>query len=392
TSCVDGLRKSLEAESIFDIEDDEESIQLLTFDKVKIQSACSLVETYTESQKPSSSTRQHQSCMHMHVYTATNHRAFVNYMTECSADTRKVQCQHQYPMLVPAEQLSPSFSSIPANSSYPLVSPGSIASMISRLPKPPTTTAGAGASHQTQTGAAALTDGDEDDIEKWLISSAPIVYHHPTLRTAGYGMLPISLIVSNSELAVPEKFRSPNAGTITVATGNRSKTRHGKSIYGERNITESDSSVNIPVDRFISDILYSPQSRGQNWPTNSSIASLRPLQSAVNLCNSSAARLVTNGVGIDTMVARLNYAIELADVSSNDDSSPDTVEMVGLDEPLLESTDLCLRRATLMNYQKKISSHGMRNPSDLNKRAVALDIPISRTTADGASNEHLHCK
>ncbi|KAI8319709.1 hypothetical protein GQ54DRAFT_306067 [Martensiomyces pterosporus] len=356
-SCVDGLRKSLETESIFD--DDDDSVQLLTFDKVKVHSACSLNEAKLSSRKQSGIgvctqarvPRRQQPCMHSHIYTAADHDAFVSYICQQNAGVR----QAQRPLLISAEQLSASLAftnntatiatSSSSFSGSTSMSPCNITSVISQFPEPP--------SRILKCSRLSQGPGEDDYIEKWLKSTAQVKYH-PALRGVGQNMPPISFVMSSTELVVPDKFRHPGTGIIAFSESKPNKRGVGRSIYGERGIIESESNTNLPVDYLMSELLNSAQSHYPGVLGSSAHAVWPLLSSAVCPIHCCGVGSVPNGVSVDVMVARLNHAIDISDVSSWD-SSPDVADMAGLDEPLLESSDLCLRRATLVSYQKRAS-------------------------------------
>ncbi|KAJ2879170.1 hypothetical protein IWW38_006169, partial [Coemansia aciculifera] len=235
-SHAEGMRRSEDAESPYD---DDDSAQLYSFDKVRVN-------------KGDTSRRMSKRSSHRHSVgsvSAAEWNAQNQYPGDHTAPTTSTSAafnmQAQRPMLIAADQLSVSRGSSP---DLPLPLANDVVSA-PRRPSPP---------HQElpprpDVNLSQINDGY---VETWLESSTQPEYH-PNMRRLGLGMSTQSTATSSIDLVIPEKFAAaPEASKIVKTTA---KAKQGRSIYGERSLLEDskDNQSNATIDHLVSDMMAS---------------------------------------------------------------------------------------------------------------------------------------
>ncbi|ORX65956.1 hypothetical protein DL89DRAFT_270504 [Linderina pennispora] len=307
TTCIDGMRKSLEADGLHETtddtsglvndddddenEDDESdagSARIYDFDEVKIKSTCSLDGALLALRPHSSSTivvppPRCTSCMRTHSeYRKEEHSAFVREIAHLNA----VVVQSSRPKIVNADQLYQTSPSAFSSTGYSTPA----------FPEPPP---------------------------------------GPAMRLQYHAMPPISaVLMSTCDLQLPLRYTKQG-----VSQGST------RSIYGERSAAES-----MAVEDYSLDHLAASQFSRPEVP--------RPQPTWIEPSEPVYGRLaVPEGIDVNQIVGKLQYIVSCQSSDTSQTTSVSSAEMKGLDEPMLESSGLGWRRNTMSKIrERKIES------------------------------------
>ncbi|KAJ2461020.1 hypothetical protein GGF42_000463 [Coemansia sp. RSA 2424] len=321
-SHAEGLRKSEDAESPYD---DDDSAQLYSFDKVRVNkddaprrlSRRSSHRHSVGSLPVAEWSGQNQYAGDITAPTTSTSVAF-NIHNESMPQGSTMQAQR--PMLIAADQLSVSHGS---SSDLPLP-PASDMVPAPRRPSPP---------HQELPPRPDINLSQVNDgyVDKWLESSTQPEYH-PNMRRIGLGMSTQSLATSSIDLVIPDKFAAPEASKITkTSVKTQQQNSQGRSIYGERGLLEEskNNQSSATIDHLVSDMMASSVSNvGQGMGAAPMPAPRPTLQPAGTFGNSESIIKASKS----QVAPGLSTSLEQTPV-------PAARDLVGLREPLLESSN-----------------------------------------------------
>ncbi|KAJ2486947.1 hypothetical protein IWW37_005429 [Coemansia sp. RSA 2050] len=283
-SHAEGLRKSEDAESPYD---DDDSAQLYSFDKVRVNKDDNSRRMSRRSSRrhsvgsiPATEWNEQSQYTEDHSALPTPNAAATNARNANMPQGAIMQAQR--PMLIPADQIPASNES---SSSLPLRVTNDIA-LAPRRPSPPRQEL------PPRPDEVNLSQVNDGYVEQWLDSST-LPDYHPSVRRIGRGMSTQSLAASSVDLVIPEKFAAPEATKIVKTAAKAAPM--GQSIYGERSLIE-DSKNNrsdATIDHLVSDMMASSVSNiGQGMAAAAPMPAPRPtLKSAGTFGNEAAAIL-----------------------------------------------------------------------------------------------------
>ncbi|KAJ2874091.1 hypothetical protein GGH93_002682 [Coemansia aciculifera] len=349
-SHAEGLRKSEDAESPYD---DDDSAQLYSFDKVRVN-------------KDDASRRVSRRSSHRHsvgsipaaewnaesqyagdysVPTTSNGAAFN--IREANMPQGSIM-QAQRPMLVAADQLSVIHGS---SSDLPLQQVTDDIAPAARRPSPPHQ----GLPPRPDINLSQVNDGY---VEQWLDTSTQPDYH-PSMRRIGRGMSTQSLATSSIDLVIPEKFAAPEASKIVKTTIKAPSKSQGRSIYGERGLIEDskNNQSDATIDHLVSDMMASSVSNIGQGMGAAPMPAPRPTLKSAGTFGNNAAVIFSDSNEVSASKST-NKALPRGDAASSSTGLdqtpvPTARDLVGLDEPLLESSDLSLKNSALTGYQSE---------------------------------------
>ncbi|KAJ2488127.1 hypothetical protein EV174_000089 [Coemansia sp. RSA 2320] len=354
---TEGPHRSEDAESPYD---DDDSAQLYSFDKVKVTQDDSVRPSRRSSHRHSAGSVPNSEWNAQSQYSSDLYQATPSTMAAFNPRSdnpqmRSVVMQAQRPMLVSADQLSVSHGSSSDLSVHLATGP-------SASNAAPDSTHIAPPKRDLPPRPDVPSQADEGYVEKWLESSTQPNYH-PAMRRIGQGMSSPSLATSSIDLMIPEKFAAPDAGKI-VKTAPMPPTQNlGRSIYGEQAMLESGSKSNATIDHLVGDMLASAFSTNGHGLGAAPMPAPRPKLQQAGTFGSDTTNIdgISNNKG--KTAVKMNGDAELhrddmtgASSASEQTPVPTAKELADLDRPLLESSDLSLKRATLADYQNTIKT------------------------------------
>ncbi|KAJ1949451.1 hypothetical protein EC988_004764, partial [Linderina pennispora] len=347
TTCIDGMRKSLEADGLHETtddisglvngndddenEDDESdagSAHIYDFDEVKIKSTCSLDGALLALRPHSSSTivvppPRCTSCMRTHSeYRKEEHSAFVREIAHLNA----VVVQSSRPKIVNADQLYQTSPSTFSSTGYSMPA----------FPEPPPRV------YSAQPKVRMPTEYVDENIDIWLQNTMPPAAS-PAMRLQYHAMPPISaVLMSTCDLHLPLRYTSIGRAIVKKQSVSQGSTR---SIYGERSAVES-----MAVEDYNLDHLAASQFSTPEVPRVQPIW-IEPSEQVYGRPN------VPEGIDVNQIVGKLQYIVSCQSSDTSQTTSVSSAEMKGLDEPMLESSGLGWRRNTMSKIrERKIES------------------------------------
>ncbi|KAJ2840774.1 hypothetical protein FBU31_000137 [Coemansia sp. 'formosensis'] len=382
-SNAEGLRRSEDAESPYD---DDDSAQLYSFDKVRVN-------------KDDTSRRMSRRSSHRHSVGSIptmERNAQSQYTEDYSApptpnaavfNTRNLNMpqgsimQPQRPMLVAADQISATHGS---SSDLPLHVVNDVAPAL-RRPSPPNhglppSPPNQGLPPRPDMNLSQVNDGY---VEQWLDSSTQPDYH-PSMRRIGRGMSTQSLAASSVDLVIPEKFAAPEAGKIVKTT--TKVPPKGRSIYGERGLIEesNNNQSDATIDHLVSDMMASSVSNiGQGMAATPMPAPRPTLKSAGTFGNDAAA--IYGGSSEEfANKGKAPFRGDAFGPSTGLEQTPVPAarDLVGLNEPLLDS----LTSLATVGYKGKGKVADEWQQQSGNPFAVPAGVSQAQNPA---ANEHL---
>ncbi|KAJ1904006.1 hypothetical protein LPJ71_004980, partial [Coemansia sp. S17] len=334
-SHAEGLRKSEDAESPYD---DDDSAQLYSFDKVRVNKDDASRRVSRRSSHrhsvgsiPAAEWNAESQYAGEHSVPATSNGAAFN-IREANIPQGSIM-QAQRPMLVPADQLSVSHGS---SSDLPLHQATNDMAPAPRRPSPP---------HQELPPRPDINLSQVNDgyVEQWLDTSTQPDYH-PSMRRIGRGMSTQSLATSSIDLVIPEKFAAPEASKIVKTTAKAPSKSQGQSIYGERGLIEEskNNQSDATIDHLVSDMMASSVSNiGQGMGAAPMPAPRPAFKSAGTFGNEAAGVFSSsNEVLASRSVSKTPHGDTTNSFAGLDQTPvPAARDLAGLDKPLLKSSN-----------------------------------------------------
>ncbi|KAJ1722424.1 hypothetical protein LPJ53_003150 [Coemansia erecta] len=297
-----------------DSEDDDDGVKLFSFDKVKVRTdgpmdqqlygshsrmtIMSSVESVAAFASQQSLNIKAQAANNDTSTSASTSNINLSQIKQASdAATRAADGNNQQ------ESQQSSFSDLP---SQPETMSSGTKSVLEKFPEPPKS--------KLRLSIFPENSSEADLVEKWLQTSSQPAPPNPAtrqLKKTSVPAVPSPLSSSIADLVIPDKFVSAEGSKIVKSPTKPSSQEQVMSIYGER-----DALANI----------------------RDSEVSQYDLPGQISYVNS-----VVDIGPVPAIPKRPDLNVSRAD--------PDDLEKI--DEPLLESSDLSLRRPTLVDFQKK---------------------------------------